>query len=82
MPCTTANGYMFFTLNKECQIGIRFSKDVRKKYLEEYKMTIFKSYNAVMHGYILLRDDMLKDMNNMVRPLNKSYDYVIILESK
>ena len=36
MPYTSANGYMFSLLNKAGEIGIRFSKEVQKKYLEEF----------------------------------------------
>jgi hypothetical protein len=54
MPYTSANGYMFSLYNKACEIGIRFSKEVKKKYMEEYNTTVYKSYNAVMQGYILI----------------------------
>ena len=54
MPYTSANGRMFSPLNKAGEIGTRFSKDVRKKHLEEFNTTIFKSYNSIMHGYVLV----------------------------
>ena len=41
MPYTSANGYMFSLLNKAGEIGIRFSKEVQEKYLEEFSTTIF-----------------------------------------
>lgn len=56
MPYTSANGHMFSLLNKAGEIGIRFSREVQKKYLEEFNTTLFKSYNAIMHGYILIPD--------------------------
>lgn len=82
MPYTSANGYMFSLFNKENEIGIRFSKEVQQKYMEEYKTTIYKSYNAVMRGYILITDEMLKDKENVLRLLNESFDYVMSLEAK
>ena len=82
MPYTSANGYMFSLLNKAGEIGIRFSKEVQKKYLEEWNTTIFKSYNSVMHGYVLIPDEMLKDLDNVARYLDESYDYVMSLEPK
>lgn len=82
MPYTSANGYMFSLYNKACEIGIRFSKEVQKKYMEEYNTTIYKSYNAVMHGYILITEEMLKDLNNVAKLLDESYDYVMSLEPK
>jgi hypothetical protein len=54
---------MFSLYNKACEIGIRFPKEVQKKYMEKHNTTIYKSYNAVMHGYILITADMLKGPN-------------------
>ena len=82
MPYTSANGYMFSLLNKAGELGIRFSKDVQKKYLEEYHTTLFKSYNAIMHGYILITEEMLKDRDNVIELLNESYNHVMSLEPK
>ena len=82
MPYTSANGYMFSLYNKACEIGIRFSKEVQKKYIGEYNTTIYKSYNAVMQGYILITEEMLEDLNNVARLLDESYDYVMSLEPK
>ncbi len=55
MLYTSANGYMFSTLNKNGEIGIRFSNDVQEKYINKFKTTLFKSYGAVMKGYINYR---------------------------
>ena len=82
MPYTSANGYMFSLFNKADEIGIRFSKELQKKYMEEYDTTIYKSYNAVMRGYILITQEMLEDSNNVAKLLNESYDYVMSLEPK
>lgn len=82
MPYTSANGYMFSLLNKANEIGIRFSKEVQKKYLEEYQTTLFTSYNSVMQGYILISPEMLKNRDHVVWLLNESYDYVMSLEPK
>ena len=82
MPYTSANGHMFSLLNKAGEIGIRFSKEVQKKYIEEWGTTIFKSYNSVMHGYVLIPDNMLEDLDNVAKYLNESYDYVMSLETK
>ena len=82
MPYTSANGYMFSLLNKAGEIGIRFSKEVQKKHMEEWNTTLFKSYNAVMQGYVLIPQAMLGDLDNLARYLNESYDYVMSLEPK
>lgn len=82
MPYTSANGYMFSLLNKAGEIGIRFSKEDQKKYIEAFNSTIFESYNAVMRGYVLIPDEMLKDLDHVARYLDESYDYVMSLEPK
>ncbi len=82
VPYTSANGHMFSTFNKDAEIGIRFSKEVQKQYMEEYDTTLFKSYNAIMHGYILITDKMLKDLDNVAKLLDESYNYVMSLDPK
>lgn len=82
VPCTTANGHMFSLFNKAGEIGIRFSKEVQKKYMEEYSTTLYKSYNSIMHGYILITQEMLEDLDNVAKLLDESYDYVMSLDPK
>ena len=82
VPYTSANGHMFSLLNKAGELGIRFSKEVQKKYLEHYNTTLFKSYNSIMHGYILITTEMLSDQKNIIRLLEESYDYVMSLDPK
>ena len=82
MPYTSANGHMFSLFNKVGEIGMRFSKEVQKKYMEEYDTTIYRSYNSVMRGYILITKEMLEDLNNLSKLLDESYDYVMSLEAK
>ncbi len=82
MPYTSANGYMFSLFNKDCEIGIRFSKEVQEKYIKEFNSSIYKSYGAVMKGYVLIPETMLEDLDTVAKYLNESYDYVMSLESK
>lgn len=82
MPYTSANGYMFSLFNKNCEIGIRFSKDVQEKYIKEFNSSIYKSYGAVIKGYVLIPEEVLSDLDNVAKYLNESYDYVMSLEPK
>ena len=82
MIYTSANGHMFSLLNKAGEIGIRFSKEVQEKYMELYNTTIYRSYNAVMRGYILITKDMLEDTDLVSKLLDESYDYVMHLKTK
>jgi len=79
---TSANGYMFSALNKDDEIGIRFSKEVQEKYMEEFQTTHFKSYGAVMRGYILIPDFMHSDVDRLAELMNESYQYVMSLPPK
>ncbi len=81
-PYTSANGHMFSLLNKAGEIGIRFSKEMQKKYIEEFDSAIFKSHNSIMHGYVLIPEKMLGDLNYVAKYLNESFDYVMSLEPK
>ena len=82
MPYTSANGYMFSLFNKAGEIGIRFSKEVQSNYMKEFNTTIYKSYGAVMRGYILIPESMLDDLDHLATYLNESYDYVMSLDPK
>lgn len=82
VPYTSANGYMFSLLNKEGEVGIRFSKEVQKKYIEEFNSSLFKSHNAIMNGYVLIPEKMLKDLDSVAKYLDESFDFVMTLEPK
>lgn len=81
-PYTSANGHMFSFLNKDGELGFRFSKQVQEKYIQEFETTIFKSHGSVMRGYVLIPDHMLEDLDKLAEYLNESYDYVMTLEPK
>jgi hypothetical protein len=82
VPYTSANGHMFSLLNKEGQLGFRYSKEVQEKYIQEFSTTEFKSHGAVMRGYVLIPDPMLDDLDTLAEYLNESYDYVLTLKPK
>jgi hypothetical protein len=50
--------------------------------MKEFNTTIFKSYRAVMNGYILITDNMLEDLGKLANYLNESYNYIMTLEPK
>ena len=82
VPYTSANGHMFSLLNKEGELGFRYSKEVQEKYIEAWGTTILKSHGATMRGYVLIPDHMLDDLDKLAEYLNQSYDYVMSLEPK
>ena len=82
VPYTSANGHMFSLLNKEGELGMRYSKEVQKKYMEELNTTLFYSHGATMRGYIRIPDALLKDLDRLAELLNESYEYVMSLDPK
>ena len=82
VPHTSTNGHMFSILNKDGELGFRYSKQVQEKYIQQFSTTIFKSYGAVMKGYVLIPDKMFDDLDKLSEYLNESYDYVLTLEPK
>ena len=82
VPYTSANGYMFSLVNKEGEIGIRFSDAAQKEYLTKFETTLFKSHGATMKGYILITDKMLENLDDLALYLDESYDHVMSLKPK
>ena len=80
VPYTSANGHMFSLLNKNGELGFRYSKAVQEKYIQAFDTTLFKSYGAIMRGYVLIPDHMFEDLNTLAKYLNESYDYVMSLK--
>jgi len=82
VPYTSANGHMFSLINKDGELGFRFSKQVQEKYIQKFGTTLFRSYGAIMKGYVLIPEDMLEDLDNLSEYLNESFDYVMTLKPK
>jgi len=82
VPYTSANEHMFSILNKDRELGFRYSKQIQENYIQEFGTTIFKSRGAVMRGYVLIPDNMLEDLDELTKHLNESYDYVMTLDPK
>jgi hypothetical protein len=81
MPYTSTNGYLFSLFNITGKIGIRFSKEVQEKHIVELNTSIYKSYGAVMRGYILIPES-INNSELIFSLLNESYDYVMSLDPK
>ena len=81
-PYTSANGHMFSQLNKDGELGIRFSKEVQEKYIKELGTGYFKSYGATMKGYVLMPEKFWDNLDKLADFLNESYDYVMSLKPK
>ncbi len=82
MLYTSANGHMFSQLNKDGELGIRFSKEVQQKYFEEWGSGHYISYGAKMNGYVLVPESFWDDLETLAGYLNEGYDFVMSLETK
>ena len=82
IPYTSANGHIFSQLNKDGELGLRFSNEVQEKYKQKFGTGHFKSYGAIMKGYVLMPESMWDDLDLLANYMNESYDYVKSLEEK
>jgi len=82
LPYTSVNGHMFSQLNKEGQLGIRFSKTVQQQYIRELNTTSFRSYGKEMQGYVLMPEHLWDELNTLTKYLKESFDYVSSLDPK
>ena len=82
VPYTSTNGHMFSFFNKAGEFGIRFSKEVQEKYIEQFNSSLFHSHNSVMKGYVLIPSAVFEDDKLMLDLLNESYAYVMSLPAK
>ena len=82
MLYTSDNGYMFSLINKEGELGFRFSEARKKELIDQLNTTEFKSHGAIMRGYIKIPDTLLTDLKKLSGLLKESQDYVMSLEPK
>lgn len=81
LPYTSVNGHMFSQLNKEGQLGIRFSGERKNELLEKLDTEPFFSYGKEMKGYIRIPEKLWEDMEVLAALLQESYEYARTLES-
>jgi len=82
VPYTSVNGHMFSLLNKNGELGFRFSKQVQEQYFKKYNTTYLMSHGAKMNGYILVTEEMFSDINQLVNLLKESHAYIQTLDPK
>lgn len=76
MPYTSDNGHMFSLLNKDGELGFRYSKEVQEAYIEKFESDFFYSYGAQMRGYVRIPEAMLDDLPTLADYLKESWEYV------
>lgn len=82
MPYTSVNGHMFSQLNKAGEIGLRLSEEDREHFVQEYGTEVFRSYGAVMKGYVLVPDVLVNDPETFGHWLRAAWEYAKSLKPK
>ena len=72
----------FHFLIKLAKLAFVFQKKFKKNISKSLTRPLYKSYNSIMHGYVLIPERMLKDLDNVAKYLDESYDYVMSLPPK
>ena len=81
-PYTSHNGHMFSFLDPTGALSLRFPKDEREAFLEEYDTELSFQYNTVMKEYAVVPDAMLEDTAGIAEYFAKSFAYVDGLKPK
>jgi len=80
MIYTSENGHMFSVVNKDNEIGIRFSKERQEELIETLQSDQFYSHGAKMRWYVLIPEHMAID--KIAELLNESRKYILTLKPK
>jgi len=81
-PYTSSNGHMFSHMNKNGELGIRFSKEVQEAYFALLNTSYYISHGAKMKGYILIPDSLWESPETIAKMLVESFEYVESLPAK
>jgi len=82
MPYTSANGHMFSLINKEGELGIRFSKAEQERLIEELNSDYFRSHGATMRGYVTMPKEIIRDAEKLAKFVMMGHAYVMSLDPK
>lgn len=82
MPYTSDNGHMFSLINKDGELGVRFSKEDQQRLMEELESGHLHSHGAVMRGYVKMPDSVVKDAKRLAEFIKLGHKYVMSLDPK
>lgn len=81
-PYTSLNGHMFSFLDKEGKLSIRFSAEDQEAFIKKHKAELSIQYGAVMRGYVVIPEKMMKNVKTLSGYFKKSYEYISSLKPK
>ncbi|MEM7108816.1 MAG: hypothetical protein AAF519_11370 [Bacteroidota bacterium] len=79
---TSMNGHMYSQTNKDGQLGLRLSKEDGKAFIEKHNSGPFRSYGALMRGYLVVPEAVLEDHAELDKYFKKSIAYIKTLKPK
>ena len=81
-PYTAINGNMFTLLHQSQTLAIRLPDGSREEFLKKHKTKLFEAYGAVMKEYVTVPDSLLKNIKELQKYLEASYEYAKTLKAK
>ena len=82
MPYTSANGHMFFLINKDGEFGVRSPREVARQILQDDNSGPFRPHGATLKDHVLVPNSKLWDLEFMTDLLKQGYDQVMALLPK
>ncbi|MDA1329766.1 MAG: hypothetical protein DWG76_00530 [Chloroflexi bacterium] len=79
---TSIGGHMYSMMTVEGQLGMRLSPEQQAAFRAQYGSGDFKNYNAVIHDYVAIPDDLLQNTKELAPYLKKSHEYTKSLPPK
>ena len=82
MPYTSINGHVFSFISKEDVMGLRLSQIDREEFIEDFDGKLMVQHGRTMKEFIQIPDDLLENMEELSKLLDKSFNYVFSLKPK
>lgn len=79
---TSANGHMFTFLSESGSLAIRLPEKEREAFLKKYNTSLMEAHGTIMKEYVALPDILLKNIDELKKYLNLSYEYIKTLKPK
>jgi hypothetical protein len=82
IPYVSYNGYMFAYLEKDGSFGLRLPADAINGFLKKYKTTLFRSYGVIKKEFVLVPDELLRNIKELTPFFKLSFEHVKSLKQK
>ena len=82
LPYTSVHGHMFTFLSAEGTLGVRLPSPQREEFLKKYGTSLFIAHGAVLKEYVEVPEELFRNMGELLKYLDLSYEYVGSLKPK